>query len=201
MSTFEPTFFTLAEDISLNDEQQAAQLAFHEVATLKFFDNRLFYNMHEFATNHLLTWCAEVLTAYQLGCFDDGDESHEHAKRMLLYHFKQFFVHARQTSYQDVVPFSIDWNEYVTLNNAPAKSQTDTGKNYFIEDVDAFLAKIPIFRAEWSVNGMHDSTLKALSMKHALRSNSNNIQVDDTGDNIKMGEDTQVQSIIYLQNH
>ena len=94
MSTFEPTFFTLAEDISLNDEQQAAQLAFHEVATLKFFDNRLFYNIHEFVTNHLLTWCAEVLTAYQLGCFDDGDNSHEHAKRLLLSHFKQFFVHS-----------------------------------------------------------------------------------------------------------
>ena len=33
MSTFEPTLFTLAEDISLNEEQQAAQVAFHEVAT------------------------------------------------------------------------------------------------------------------------------------------------------------------------
>ena len=104
MSTFEPTFFTLAENISLNDEQVAAQSAFHEVATLKFFDNRLFCNIHEFATNHLLNWCSEVLTAYQLGCFDDGDESHEHAKRVLIYRFKQFFVHSRLTSYHEVVP-------------------------------------------------------------------------------------------------
>ena len=36
---------------------------------------------------------------------------------------------------------------------------------------------------------MHDDILKAMSMKHALRSNSNNVQVDNTGDNIKMGED------------
>ena len=46
MSTFEAPLFTLAEDISLNEEQQAAQLAFHEVATLNLFDNSLFCNIH-----------------------------------------------------------------------------------------------------------------------------------------------------------
>ena len=186
MSTFEPTFFTLAEDISVNDKQQAAQLAFHEVATLKFFDNRLFYNIHEFATNHLLTWCAEVLTAYQLGCFDDGDNSHEHAKRMLLYHFKQFFVHSRHTTYQDVAPFSIDWTENITLNNTPVKAQNQSGKSYIIDDIDGFLAKIPIFKAKWGVDGMYDDTLKAMSVKHT-------IPVDNE---VKMGEDTGIPSTV-----
>ena len=185
MSTFEPTLFTLAEDISLNEEQQAAQVAFHEVATLNFFDNRLFCNIHEFATNHLLAWCSEVLTAYQLGCFDDGDESHNHAKRMLLYSFKQFFAHSRQTTYQAVVPFSIDWNEYVALNNNPVKAQNQSGKSYFIDDIDGFLAKIPILKAGWGVDGMHDDILKAMSMKQSIR-------VDNE---VKMGEDTGTQNL------
>ena len=182
MSTFEPTLFTLAENISLNDEQLAAQLAYHEVATLRIFDNRLFCNIHEFATNHLLVWCSEVLTAYQLGCFDDGDESHNHAKRMLLYRFKQFFVHSRHTLYQDVVPFSIDWNEYITLNNVQTKSQTDSGKSFFVHDIDAFLANIPIYRSQWGVDGFHDDILKAMAMKKSIRGD----------DNVRMGEDTKI---------
>ena len=191
MSTFEPTLFTLAEDISLNEEQQAAQVAFHEVATLNFFDNRLFCNIHEFATNHLLAWCSEVLTAYQLGCFDDGDESHNHAKRMLLYRFKQFFAHSRQATYQDVVPFSIDWNEYVALNNTPVKAQNQSGKSYFIDNIDGFLANIPIFKAKWGVDGMHDDILKAMTMKKSIRGNDN-VKMDEGDDNVKMGEDTKI---------
>ena len=171
MSTFEPTLFTLETNTPLNDEQIAAQLAYHELTSFNVFDNRMFYNIHEFATNHLLTWCSEVLTAYRLGCFEDGDQSHEHAKRMLIYRFKQFFVHSRNTAYNEVVPFSIDWNDYIVLNNTPVKAQNEVGKSCFIHDVDAFLANVPIFRAEWSVNATHDE-----------------LQVDNYKD-VKIGED------------
>ena len=191
MSAYEPTLFTLeTENIVLNEEQDAAQIAYHEVATLNLFENRMFFNIHEFATNHLLAWCSEVLTAYRLGCFDDGDESHEHAKRMLHYRFKQFFVQARNTSYQDVVPFSIDWNEYVNLNNAPVKVQNQKGKSSFIQDIDAFLANIPILRAEWSVETMLDEAVKLLCVKNSLQTNTHSTLVEDPGENIKMGEDT-----------
>ena len=112
---------------------------------------------------------AAQLTANRLGCFEDGDQSHEHAKRMLIYRFKQFFVHSRNTAYNEVVPFSIDWNDYIVLNNTPVKAQNKVGKSCFIHDVDAFLANVPIFRAEWSVNATHDDVLKALSMKNTLQ--------------------------------
>ena len=62
ISTFEPTLFTLETNLPLNDEQQAVQIAYHELATFNVFDNRMFFNTHEFATNHLLTWCSEVLS-------------------------------------------------------------------------------------------------------------------------------------------
>ena len=90
-----------------------------------------------------------------------------------------------------MVPFSIDWNEYVTLNNAPAKAQNELGKSCFIQDVDTFLVNIPtcICKAEWSVNGMNDSTMKAMSMKHILPT-----------DNIKMGEDIGVASVPVFTN-
>ena len=55
--------------------------------------------------NHVLTWCSEVLTAYCLGCFDDGDQSHEHAKRMIHCRFKQFFTQACNASYENVISF------------------------------------------------------------------------------------------------
>ena len=142
----------------------------------------MFYNIHEFSTNHLLSWCSEVLAAYRLGCFDDGDESHEHAKRMLHYRFKQFFVQVRNTPYQDVVPFSINWNEYIELNNTPAKSLTDSGKSYFIQDVDGFLSNLAKFRAEWSVDAMLDEAVKALCVKNAPK------------DDVKIGEDVGIQT-------
>ena len=102
---------------------------------------------------------------------------------MLHYRFKHFFVQAQHTSYHDqnVIPFSIDWNEYVNLNNAPVKAQNQKGKSYFIHDIDGFLASIPTHRAEWSVDAMLDSTVEALCMKNSR-------------DNVKIGEDIGTQT-------
>ena len=133
MSAYEPTLFTLeTENILLNEEQDAAQNAYHEATSLNLFENRMFFNIHEFSTNHILTRCSKVLTAYCLGCFDDGDQSHEHAKRMIHCRFKQSFAQACNTSYENVIPFAINWDENVRLNNIQTKSQTDVGKSCFI---------------------------------------------------------------------
>ena len=168
MSAYEPTLFTLeTENILLNEEQEAAQNAYHAATSLNLFENRMFFNIHEFSTNHILTWCSEVLTAYCLGCFDDGDQSHEHAKRMIHCRFKQFFTQACNTSYENVIPFPINWDENVRVNIIQPKSQTDVGKSCFIQDIDAFLASIPIFRAEWSSDTMLDRAVEALCMHNS----------------------------------
>ena len=44
-------------------------ISFPWSCNLPFFDNCLVCSIHEFATNHLLACCSEVLTAYQLGAF------------------------------------------------------------------------------------------------------------------------------------
>ena len=107
------------------------------------------------------------MTAYCLGCFDDGDQSHEHAKRMIHCRFKQSFAQACNTSYKNVIPFTINWDENVRLNNIQTKSQTDVGKSCFIQDIDVFLASIPIFRAEWSSDTMLDRAVEALCMHNS----------------------------------
>ena len=47
-----------------------------------------------------------------------------------------------------MIPFDINWDENVRLNNIKTRFQTDLGKACFIQDIDVFLGSILIFRAE-----------------------------------------------------
>ena len=76
-----------------------------------------------------------------------------------------------------MIPFDINWDENVRLNNMKTRFQTDLGKACFIQDIDVFLASILIFRAEWSSDTMLDRAVEALCMQNSLRSKTTNTHV------------------------
>ena len=114
MSAFQPSTFQVKnEGCDLNYEQLLCFKVFKAVRDLKIFEDQFLVELDQFATNHLLFWSKEVMAAYTMCCFDDGDRNHEHAKRVLIYRFKQLFLHCKATNYNDTVPFEIDWKTYL----------------------------------------------------------------------------------------
>ena len=54
-----------------------ARNALHFIIPLNIFPKAVFNSIENYPTNHLSFWCKEVINAYQLTCFDDGDDAHE----------------------------------------------------------------------------------------------------------------------------
>ena len=70
MEAIKPTQFNHVNvNEMLNSEQLLCGKAVDAVIALGLFDADQFYYVNTFATNHLLKWCMEVLTAYEFDFF------------------------------------------------------------------------------------------------------------------------------------
>ena len=150
MSTFEPTQFQDFETTEIpNNEQVAALSAFELVKNFSLFEGQLFKDVGLYATKHLLAWCHEVLAAYSLGCFEEGDSNHEYAKQQLLQDFKQFYNHGQHTGYVDKLDYDINWSIYI-LNKRGITGAFPSAIALLTTDNSEFFRKIINFRKQWS---------------------------------------------------
>ena len=181
MSVFQPSTFQVKnEGCDLNYEQLLCFKVFKAVRDLKIFEDQFLVELDQFATNHLLFWSKEVMAAYTMCCFDDGDRNHEHAKRVLIYRFKQLFLHCKATNYNDTVPFEIDWKTYLLQKKGISiDSRQDASVTMFDDGTPEtqFLEKLNRYRHDlYNIEDFMDD----------LDEGKNTIYLDD----VKVGEDT-----------
>ena len=184
MSAFTPTKFSDFDTKEApNQEQVACKNAFESVKVLPIFEERLFKDVGNYQTNHLLTWCIEVLIAQDLGCFNSGTGMYEHAGRILGYRLKQMFAHGSQYSYSDPFLFKIDWNSYWQLAQGLPSNFGNSLTPIPGKDQE-FICQLESFRQLRTLESFLLPTLPA-SVLH----NTDLDEVKDECDDVKMGED------------
>ena len=102
MEQIKPTVF---KNINTNEIPNAEQLlcgkALDAVIALGLFEIEKFEDVGTYATNHLLKWCVEVLTAHEFDFFKKGDDSKRNELVDALYvNFEIDFFLGERLSYE-----------------------------------------------------------------------------------------------------